>query len=104
MRSWWRWLVAEGGNRSQQRSTGVQIASSFTRRASAHLVANFPEMDASSAVYPTVRPVGDSLHLAYYLPGCVDSAVVSFHGVVNWRYGEPNDEGLAADPLWTEGV
>jgi hypothetical protein len=64
----------------------------------------FPEMDPSSAVYPTVRIVGDSLHLAYHLPGCDDSAVVTFHGVKAWRYGPPNDEGLATHPLWGQGL
>jgi hypothetical protein len=103
MQRWWRWLLAVRGKRRWKQPFDVQ-RSSVQRRSNAHLVANFPEMDASSAVYPTVRPVGDTLNLAYYLPGCADSAVVSFHGVTNWRYDEPNDEGLAAHPLWTEGV
>lgn len=64
----------------------------------------FPEMDPSSSVYPTVRVVGDSIHLAYHLPGCDDSAVVTFEGVKAWRYGEPNDEGLATHPLWGQGL
>jgi hypothetical protein len=64
----------------------------------------FPEMDSSSAVYPTVRTVGEVLHLAYYLPGCTDSAVVTFNGVSSWDYGEPNDEGLHNHPLWGHGL
>ena len=64
----------------------------------------FPEMDASSAVLPTVRLVDDVLHLAYYLPGCDDSAVVTFRGLSSWRYGEPNDEGLHKHPLWGHGL
>jgi hypothetical protein len=61
-------------------------------------------MDASSAVSPTLRIVGDRVHLAYYLPGCVSSAVVSFFDVSSWKYGEPNDEGLANHPLWNRGL
>jgi hypothetical protein len=64
----------------------------------------FPEMDPSSAVFPTVRIDGVVLHLAYYLPGCDDSAVVTFNGVSSWRYGEPNDEGLHKHPLWGHGL
>ena len=64
----------------------------------------FPEMDASSAVYPTVRIVGDQVHIAYHLPDCRDSAVVTFSGVSSWNYGGPNDEGLAAHPLWGRGL
>ena len=64
----------------------------------------FPEMDASSAVFPTGRVVGDTLHLAYHLPRCHDSAVVTFVGVSHWRYGGPNDEGLASHPLWGCGL
>ncbi len=64
----------------------------------------FPEMDPSSAVFPTIRIVGDVLHLAYYLPRCDDSAVVTFNGVSSWHYGEPNDEGLRSHPLWGHGL
>ena len=64
----------------------------------------FPEMDASSAVSPAIRVVSDALYLAYYLPGCDDSAVVSFNRVSSWRYGEPNDEGLHTHPLWGHGL
>lgn len=64
----------------------------------------FPEMDASSAVFPTVRVLDDVLHLAYYLPGCNDSAIVTFKGVSSWNYGEPNDEGLNTHPLWAHGL
>jgi hypothetical protein len=64
----------------------------------------FPKMDASSAVSPTVRIVSDEVVLAYYLPGCDDSAVVIFRNVVKWRYGSPNDEGLASHPLWGHGL
>lgn len=70
----------------------------------ARVASIFPEMDASSAVFPTIRRVGDILHLAYYLPGCNDSAVVTFFGVTAWRYGLPNDEGLTSHPLWKRGV
>ena len=71
---------------------------------SARVQVQFPKMDVSSAVYPTVRVEGDSLHLAYYLPGCVDSAVVTFRDVSSWQYGEPNDEGLRSHPLWGRGL
>jgi hypothetical protein len=64
----------------------------------------FPPMDASSAVSPTLRVLGDRVYLAYYLPGCSNSAVVSFLEVSAWKYGEPNDEGLANHPLWNHGL
>lgn len=64
----------------------------------------FPAMDASSAVYPTVRVVGTTIYLSYYLPGCVDSAVVAFDNVTSWEYGYPNDEGLRDHPLWGHGL
>jgi hypothetical protein len=72
--------------------------------ASAMVDRHFPSMDASSAVSPTVRITGDRVELAYYLPGCQNSAVVSFFDVSSWRYGEPNDEGLAQHPLWNHGL
>jgi hypothetical protein len=64
----------------------------------------FPEMDSSSAAFPTIRIIGEALHLAYYLPGCADSAVVTFKGVVSWNYDGPNDEGLNTHPLWAHGL
>jgi len=64
----------------------------------------FPLMDSSSAVFPTIRTNGDVLYLAYYLPGCCDSAVVAFHGVSSWSYGGPNDEGLHTHPQWGHGL
>src|SRR5437879_4713698 len=64
----------------------------------------FPAMDASSAVFPTIRTLGPDLALAYYLPGCEASAVVAFRNVSDWSYGEPNDEGLAFHPLWGRGL
>ena len=63
-----------------------------------------PKMDASSAVYPTARVVGDSLIVAYHLPGCDTSAVIRFNGVNDWAYGYPNDEGLQEHPLWGKGL
>jgi hypothetical protein len=66
--------------------------------------AQFPLMDSSSAVAPTVRLQGSSLFLAFYLPDCEDSAVVQFNGVGAWYYGGPNDEGLASHPLWNRGL
>lgn len=63
-----------------------------------------PKMDASSAVYPTARVVGDSLVVAYHLPGCEASAVIRFNGVTSWAYGYPNDEGLHQHPLWGKGL
>ena len=63
-----------------------------------------PKMDASSAVFPTARVVGDSLVVAYHLPGCGASAVIRFHGVKDWAYGYPNDEGLHEHPLWGKGL
>jgi hypothetical protein len=65
---------------------------------------SLPKMDASSAVYPTVRLVGDSLVVAYHLPGCDGSAVICFSGVKDWAYGDPNDEGLEQHPLWGKGL
>src|SRR4051794_39768113 len=72
----------------------------------ANVVVNhtLPKMDASSAVYPTARVVGDSLVVAYHLPGCDASAVIRFNGVKEWAYGYPNDEGLAEHPLWGKGL
>ncbi len=64
----------------------------------------FPLMDASSAVYPTVREVGSILYLSYYLPGCEASAIISFHGVTDWSYGYPNDEGLREHRLYGKGI
>ncbi len=63
-----------------------------------------PKMDASSAVYPTARVVGDSLVVAYHLPGCETSAVIRFNSVEDWAYGYPNDEGLLEHPLWGKGL
>src|SRR5262245_58117511 len=63
-----------------------------------------PKMDASSAVYPTACVVGDSLVVAYHLPGCDGSAVIRFNGVNDWTYGPPNDEGLREHPLWGKGL
>ena len=63
-----------------------------------------PKMDASSAVYPTARVVGDSLVVAYHLPGCDTSAVIRFNGVKDWSYGYPNDEGLQEHALWGKGL
>jgi hypothetical protein len=70
----------------------------------AELDRTFPLMDASSAVYPTVREVGSTLYLSYYLPGCEASAIVSFHGVTDWSYGYPNDEGLQEHRLYGKGI
>jgi hypothetical protein len=64
----------------------------------------FPLMDASSAVDPTVRITANILYLAFYLPGCRDSAVVRFAGVTSWSFGYPNDEGLAEHPFWGKGI
>jgi hypothetical protein len=61
-------------------------------------------MDASSAVFPTVRVESRDVALAYYLPGCDDSAIVIFRDVVTWGYGGPNDEGLHFHPLWGHGL
>src|SRR5688572_6872065 len=63
-----------------------------------------PKMDASSAVYPTVRVVGNSLVVAYHLPDCETSAVIRFDGVKEWAYGYPNDEALHTHPLWGKGL
>lgn len=70
----------------------------------AHVGPLFPEMDASSAVSPTVRADGGALHVAYRLPGCSTCAVVTFTDVASWTYGEPNDEGLREHPLWGHGL
>jgi hypothetical protein len=64
----------------------------------------FPKMDPSSAVFPTVRVESSDVAIAYYLPGCDDSAVVIFRDVVTWGYGGPNDEGLASHPLCGHGL
>ena len=61
-------------------------------------------MDASSAVFPTVRIVDDALHLAYFLPDCTNSAVVSYWRVGVWEYGYPNDEGLRSHRYWGKGL
>ena len=61
-------------------------------------------MDASSAVNPTVRVVGDSVVVAYHLPRCNASAVIRFNGVKDWAYGHPNDEALQEHPLWGRGL
>ena len=61
-------------------------------------------MDASSAVYPTVRESDGELHLAYFLPRCESSAIVRFLGVRKWNYGGPNDEGLGLHPLYGQGL
>lgn len=66
--------------------------------------AAFPLMDPSSAVSPTVRLEDSTLSLAFYLPGCEDSAVIQFRQASSWFYGGPNDEGLAAHPLWSRGL
>ena len=63
-----------------------------------------PKMDASSAVFPTVRVVEKSLVVAFHLHGCRSSAVVRFNDVRNWSYGSPNDEGLAEHPFWDHGL
>jgi hypothetical protein len=65
---------------------------------------SFPLMDASSSVFPTIRINGNTIYLAYHLPRCEDSAVVSFHDVMEWSYGYPNDEGLAEHRLWGSGL
>lgn len=72
--------------------------------ATAAVDALFPLMDSSSAVSPTIRIDGTTLGLAYYLPGCEDSAVVTFRDVSAWYYGGPNDEGLLSHPLWNRGL
>lgn len=64
----------------------------------------FPPMDSSSAVSPTVCLVDEELHLAFYLPGCEDSAIVTFEGVHSWSYGPPNDEGLDHHRYWGHGL
>ena len=64
----------------------------------------FPQMSPDSAVFPTVRVIGDEVYLAYHLPACDDSVVVAFEGVASWRYGGPNDEGLSKHPLWGRGL
>ncbi|KKK82283.1 hypothetical protein LCGC14_2804930 [marine sediment metagenome] len=64
----------------------------------------FPLMDASSAVYPTVRELGTTLYLAYYLPGGEASALVSFSEVTDWSYGYPNDEGLQEHRFYGKGL
>lgn len=70
----------------------------------ARLDAAFPKMDPSSAVSPMVRCESNNVFLAYYLPGCDDSAAVVFRDVDTWGYGGPNDEGLASHPLWGRGL
>ncbi len=61
-------------------------------------------MDPSSAVFPTVRLVGKDLFLAFHLPNCDDSAIVSFEEIETWRYGYPNDEGLQEHRFWRHGL
>jgi hypothetical protein len=65
---------------------------------------SIPKMDASSAVYPTARLIGDSLIVAYHLPGCETCAVIRFNEVIDWTYGYPNDEGLHEHALWGKGL
>ena len=65
---------------------------------------SLPTMDASSAVFPTVRVIDDAMVLAYHRPGCDSSAVLRFSGVLEWYYGPPNDEGLPAHPMSRKGV
>ena len=66
---------------------------------------SLPAMDASSAVFPTVREIANSLVLAYYLaPDCDKSALVQFDEVGIWTYGYPNDEGLHQHPLYRNGL
>jgi len=67
---------------------------------SSHVESTFPEMDTSSAVFPTVREVDGSLCLAYYLPESNDSAVILFSDCREWSYGGPNDESLARRNVW----
>jgi hypothetical protein len=64
----------------------------------------FPSMDPSSAVLPTIRVVGKHLYLAFHLPNCDDSAIVSFEQIETWRYGHPNDEGLQQHRFWGHGL
>lgn len=62
-----------------------------------------PKMDANRAAFATARVVGDSLVVAYHLPGCVTSEVIQFNGVKDWAYGYPNDEGLSEHTWWGNG-
>ena len=64
----------------------------------------FPLMDTSSAVCATARLGDKTLTLAYFLPGCDDSAVVRFSAVKAWFYGAPNDERLYEHALWNKGL
>lgn len=73
----------------------------MTRAAIEH---SLPKMDASSAVYPTVRHVDNALIVAFHLPGCKSSAVLRFEAVTDWSYGDPNDEALAEHPFWGKGL
>ena len=68
------------------------------------VIDSLPAMDASSAVFPTVRVIDDVLVLSYHRPGCDSSAVVRFNGVSDWYYGPPNDEGLSAHAMRHRGV
>ena len=80
------------------------LARVVNRKALVEIDALFPLMDASSAVFPTVRVSNDELVLAYHLADCEASAVVAFLGPAKWHYGAPNDEGLSRHPLWRRGL
>jgi len=93
--------------RHHQRMAGVPRLEELLKQlkgAQVEIDPRFPPMDASSAVFPTVRVVGADIVLAYHLPGCEDSAVVRFQGASSWCYGGPNDEGLARSGALTHGI
>src|SRR5262245_60081400 len=60
------------------RAAGVDTAMIVT------VDSRFPLMSPDSAVFPTIRAAGADVFLAYHLPGCDDSTVVAFRGVVEW--------------------
>lgn len=65
---------------------------------------SIPEMSPSSAVCPTTREVGATLHLAFLAPREEHSVLLRFHEVRDWHYGYPNDEGLDSHPLYGHGL
>ena len=66
---------------------------------------SIPKMTGSSGETLTIREMGSSFAIAYYLAGANEmSGVVQFDDLRGWSYGYPNDEGLDAHPLYGLGL